>query len=110
MGLEDNSIEFCLQVPKSDRNIKNLEDYVDAAEYEALLQTLAESDSEGRKGAPPASKSVVQGLPTVKIESKGAVCTDALRQSPRSYKPLLLSNEILDKENLRKPCNCNRFS
>ncbi|KAL2324495.1 hypothetical protein Fmac_023553 [Flemingia macrophylla] len=75
MGLEDNSIEFCLQVPESDRYVRNPEDYVDAAEYEALLQTLAENDSEGRKGAPPTSKSAVQGLPTMKIESEGAVCT-----------------------------------
>ncbi|KAL2325638.1 hypothetical protein Fmac_024696 [Flemingia macrophylla] len=78
MGLEDNSIEFCLQVSESDCYVRNLEDYVDAAEYKALLQTLGESDSEGRKEAPLASKSVVQGLPTVKIESEGAVCTSAV--------------------------------
>lgn len=39
MGLEDNSIEFRLGVPESDRYIGNPEDYVDAAGYEALLQT-----------------------------------------------------------------------
>nr|KYP69238.1 E3 ubiquitin-protein ligase CIP8 [Cajanus cajan] len=74
MGLEDNSIEFRLQVPESDRYVGNPEDYVDAAEYEALLQTLAESDGGGRRGAPPASKSAVEALPTVKIESEGVVC------------------------------------
>ncbi|BBG94808.1 COP1-interacting protein 8 [Prunus dulcis] len=50
MGLEDNSIEFRLEVPESDRYIGNPEDYVDAAGYEALLQTLAESDNAGRRG------------------------------------------------------------
>ncbi|KAK7280637.1 hypothetical protein RJT34_25702 [Clitoria ternatea] len=76
MGLEDNSIEFRLQLPDSERYVGNPEDYVDAAEYEALLQTLAESDGGGRRGAPPASKSAVESLPTVKIasESEGVAC------------------------------------
>ncbi|KAK7390780.1 hypothetical protein VNO78_18850 [Psophocarpus tetragonolobus] len=76
MGLEDNSIEFRLQLPESDRYVGNPEDYVDAAEYEALLQTLAESDGGGRRGAPPASKAVVEALPVVKIvlESETVVC------------------------------------
>ncbi|TKY50690.1 E3 ubiquitin-protein ligase CIP8 [Spatholobus suberectus] len=74
MGLEDNSIEFRLQVPESDRYVGNPEDYVDAAEYEALLQTLAESDGGGRRGAPPASKLAVEALPTVKVECEGVVC------------------------------------
>lgn len=75
MGLEDNSIEFRLQVPESDRYVGNPEDYVDAAEYEALLQTLAESDGGGgRRGAPPASRSAVEALPTVKIVSEAVVC------------------------------------
>ncbi|KAH7523497.1 E3 ubiquitin-protein ligase CIP8 [Ziziphus jujuba] len=81
MGLEDNSIEFRLEVPESDRYIGNPEDYVDAAGYEALLQTLAESDGGGRRGAPPASKSAVSELPTVKISSENeallcAICKD----------------------------------
>ncbi|XP_057735358.1 E3 ubiquitin-protein ligase CIP8 [Arachis stenosperma] len=81
MGLEDNSIEFRLQLPDSDRYVGNPEDYVDAAEYEALLQTLAESDGGGRRGAPPAAKSAVEALPTVKISSESevvacAVCKD----------------------------------
>ncbi|KAJ0087141.1 hypothetical protein Patl1_09527 [Pistacia atlantica] len=65
MGLEDNSIEFRLEVP----------DYVDAAGYEALLQNLAESDG-GRRGAPPAAKSAVLELPTVEIlsEQEAIVC------------------------------------
>ncbi|XP_027366209.1 E3 ubiquitin-protein ligase CIP8 [Abrus precatorius] len=83
MGLEDNSIEFRLQLPESDRYVGNPEDYVDAAEYEALLQTLAESDGGGRRGAPPASKSAVEALSTVKILSGSevvvcAICKDSL--------------------------------
>lgn len=73
MGLEDNP----------DRYVGNPEDYVDAAEYEALLQTLAETDGGGRKGAPPASKSAVEALLTVKIASESetvvcAICKDLL--------------------------------
>ncbi|KAI4328576.1 hypothetical protein L6164_020916 [Bauhinia variegata] len=80
MGLEDNSIEFRLQVPESDRHVGSPEDYVDAAEYEALLQTLVDSDG-GRRGAPPAAKSAVDALPTVKILSEDealvcAICKD----------------------------------
>jgi len=83
MGLEDNSIEFRLQAPELDRYVGNPEDYVDAAEYEALLQTLAENDGNGRRGAPPASKSAVEALPTVKIAAGSevvacAVCKDML--------------------------------
>ncbi|KAK7270140.1 hypothetical protein RIF29_23064 [Crotalaria pallida] len=80
-GLEDNSIEFRLQVPESDRYVGNPEDYVDAAEYEALLQTLAETDGGAKRGAPPAAKSAVEALPTVEIVSEKeavvcAVCKD----------------------------------
>ncbi|KAJ4702140.1 E3 ubiquitin-protein ligase RING1 [Melia azedarach] len=82
MGLEDSSIEFRVEMPESDRYIGNPEDYVDAAGYEALLQNLAESDS-GRRGAPPASKSAVLGLPTVEILSHQetivcAICKDVV--------------------------------
>ncbi|XP_065846975.1 E3 ubiquitin-protein ligase CIP8 [Euphorbia lathyris] len=80
MGLEDNSIEFRLEVPETDRYIGNPEDYVDAAGYEALLQNLAESDG-GRRGAPPAAKSIVSALPTIEITSEKqtlacAICKD----------------------------------
>ncbi|KDP36906.1 hypothetical protein JCGZ_08197 [Jatropha curcas] len=80
MGLEDNSIEFRLEVPETDRYIGNPEDYVDAAGYEALLQNLAESDG-GRRGAPPAAKSAVSALPSIKIASEEdtivcAICKD----------------------------------
>ncbi|WCJ35083.1 E3 ubiquitin-protein ligase CIP8 [Euphorbia peplus] len=70
MGLEDNSIEFRLEVPETDRYIGNPEDYVDAAGYEALLQNLAESGDGGRRGAPPASKSVVSSLLTFEVTSE----------------------------------------
>jgi E3 ubiquitin-protein ligase RNF115/126 len=81
MGLDDNSIEFRLQVPQSDRYIGNPEDYVDAAEYEALLQNLAESGESGRRGPPPAAKSAVAELPKLEIMSEAenvlcAICKD----------------------------------
>lgn len=83
MGLDENSIEFRLEVPESDRYIGNPEDYVDATGYEALLQTLAESDGGGRRGAPPAAKSAVMDLPTVEVASEDdalvcAICKDTV--------------------------------
>ncbi|KAI3460410.1 hypothetical protein Pfo_017073 [Paulownia fortunei] len=76
MGLEDHSIELRLQVPDSDTYVGNPGDYVDAAEYEALLQNLAESDSGARRGAPPAAKAAVEGLESVMIgkEENAMVC------------------------------------
>ncbi|GAB4839161.1 hypothetical protein Ancab_028689 [Ancistrocladus abbreviatus] len=81
MGLEDTSIQFRFEVPEMDRYIGNPDDYVDAAEYEALLQNLAET--EGRRGAPPAAKSAVSALKSVEIKSREegylcAVCKDAI--------------------------------
>ncbi|XP_057532626.1 E3 ubiquitin-protein ligase CIP8 [Amaranthus tricolor] len=82
MGLEDNSIEFRFEMPETtDRYIGNPGDYVDAAEYEALLQNLA--DAEGRRGAPPASKSAVEALKLVEIKSVDesyvcAICKDGV--------------------------------
>ncbi|KAJ0750234.1 putative transcription factor C2H2 family [Helianthus annuus] len=88
MGLEDQSIEFRLQVNDNDDDdsnddayVGNPGDYVDAAGYEALLQTLADSDSIGRRGAPPAAKSAVENLHTVEVNSSicneiCAVCKD----------------------------------
>lgn len=83
MGLEDNSIEFRFEMPETtDRYIGNPGDYVDAAEYEALLQNLA--DAEGRRGAPPASKSAVESLKVVEIKSVEesyvcAICKDGVK-------------------------------
>nr|KAJ0187738.1 hypothetical protein LSAT_V11C900473570 [Lactuca sativa] len=81
MGLEDQSIEFRLQVPGDDDGyIGNPGDYVDAAGYEALLQNLAESDSGGRRGAPPAGKLAIESLQTVDVNSTNmeicAICKD----------------------------------
>ncbi|XP_068313737.1 E3 ubiquitin-protein ligase CIP8-like [Pyrus communis] len=91
MGLEDNSIEFRLEMPESDRYIGNPEDYVDAAGYEALLQTLAESDNAGRRGAPPAAKNALSELPSVKIASEDeavvcAICKDTVNVGDMSKK------------------------
>ncbi|XP_024970290.1 E3 ubiquitin-protein ligase CIP8 [Cynara cardunculus var. scolymus] len=81
MGLEDQSIEFRLQVPGDDDGyVGNPGDYVDAAGYEALLQNLAENDTSGRRGAPPAAKLAVEGLQTVELNSTNmeicAICKD----------------------------------
>lgn len=81
MGLEDHSIELRLHGPEMDDYVGNPEDYLDAAGYEALLQNLADSDGNGRRGAPPASKSAVLGLKTLEIETGEdcvvcAVCKD----------------------------------
>lgn len=81
MGLEDNSIEFRFERPETDRYIGNPGDYVNAAEYEALLQNLAEAD--GRRGAPPAAKSAVENLRIVEIKSEEesyvcAICKDGV--------------------------------
>ncbi|TMW83296.1 hypothetical protein EJD97_002204 [Solanum chilense] len=83
MGLEDHSIELRLQVPDGDGYVGNPGDYVDAAGYEALLQTLAESDGGGRRGAPPASKSAIEGLNTLVIKEEQevmacAICKDVV--------------------------------
>ncbi|KAI3816331.1 hypothetical protein L1987_16024 [Smallanthus sonchifolius] len=81
--LEDHSIEFRFQAPvDGDGYIGNPGDYLDAAGYEALLQTLAESDTGGKRGAPPAASSAVEALLTVKVkltESEVcAICKDKL--------------------------------
>ncbi|KAJ8557085.1 hypothetical protein K7X08_002710 [Anisodus acutangulus] len=83
MGLEDHSIELRLQVPDVDGYIGNPGDYVDAAGYEALLQTLAESDGSGRRGAPPASKSAIESLDTLVVKEEQevmacAICKDVV--------------------------------
>lgn len=81
MGLEDNSIEFRPELPETDRYIENPADYVGAAEYQSLLQNLAEA--EGRRGAPPIVKSAMENLRTMEIKSEEesyicAVCKDAV--------------------------------
>ncbi|XP_027170453.1 E3 ubiquitin-protein ligase CIP8-like [Coffea eugenioides] len=79
--LEDHSIEFRLAVPKGEGYIRNPVDYMDTTGYEALLQNLAETDSGGWRGAPPASKASVEALETTEIKSElealaCAVCKD----------------------------------
>ncbi|XP_044476100.1 E3 ubiquitin-protein ligase CIP8-like [Mangifera indica] len=117
MGLEDNSIEFRLEVPESDRYIGNPEDYVDAAGYEALLQNLAENDG-GRRGAPPAAKSAVLELPTVEILSEQeaivcAICKDMVNVGETATKlpcaHLYHGNCILPWLGSRNSCPVCRF-
>lgn len=83
MGLEDHSIELRFAVPDGDGYIGNPGDYLDAAGYEALLQNLAESDSGGRSGPPPASKDAIEALETLEIKADCealacAVCKDVV--------------------------------
>eukprot|EP00268_Persea_americana_P008495 TRINITY_DN1328_c0_g1_i1.p1 TRINITY_DN1328_c0_g1~~TRINITY_DN1328_c0_g1_i1.p1 ORF type:complete len:388 (-),score=52.41 TRINITY_DN1328_c0_g1_i1:157-1230(-) len=75
-GLEDHTIELRVEVPDggSDGYVGNPEDYVDAPGYEVLLQNLAETESGSRRGAPPAARSAIVGLPTVEIEGGGLIC------------------------------------
>lgn len=77
----DNSTEFRFEMPDTEQFFGDLGDYVDAAGYDALLQNLAET--EGSRGAPPASKSVIAALRTVEIKSEEqsyvcVVCKDAV--------------------------------
>lgn len=79
MGFEDNSIEFRLHGGPG--YVGNPGDYVDAAGYEAVLRNLADTDSGGRRGAPPAAESAVALLKVVEIKSEKeallcAVCKD----------------------------------
>ncbi|KAG6422688.1 hypothetical protein SASPL_113066 [Salvia splendens] len=67
----------------SDTYVGNPGDYVNASEYEALLQNLAESDSGAQRGAPPAAKSVVEGLKGFRIDKEEnviacAICKDTV--------------------------------
>lgn len=68
----------------------NVGDYFFGPGFEQLIQQLAENDS-NRYGAPPASKSAVEGMPTVKISKEHlgteaahcAVCKDEFELSAR---------------------------
>ncbi|GBG89521.1 hypothetical protein CBR_g49311 [Chara braunii] len=79
-SLLERNIEFHFQLPAF---IGNPGDYLDSRGYEQLLNELAENDN-SRRGAPPASKTVVDSLPTVLITEKQvqqglaqcAVCKD----------------------------------
>ncbi|KAJ8759328.1 hypothetical protein K2173_006848 [Erythroxylum novogranatense] len=75
-------IQFVIENHPSDRLPANLGDYFIGPGLEQLIQQLAENDP-NRYGTPPASKSVIDGLPTVKITesldlemNQCAVCKD----------------------------------
>ncbi|KAI3725427.1 hypothetical protein L1987_65215 [Smallanthus sonchifolius] len=82
LQLEDQSVTFGLQrLEFEDSYIGNPDDYVDMTAYDSLLQTLADRDGGGgRRGSPPASKSVVEALQTVNVNESStdlcAVCND----------------------------------
>ncbi|XP_024521808.1 E3 ubiquitin-protein ligase RING1-like [Selaginella moellendorffii] len=69
--------------PGSRRTFGNFGDYFFGADYDHLLQQLAENDL-NRYGTPPASKTAVEGMPTMKITDEHlaqdsapcAVCKD----------------------------------
>ncbi|XP_074279085.1 E3 ubiquitin-protein ligase CIP8-like [Silene latifolia] len=67
MGLDNYSNS---NFRERDSYVGNPGDYVNDADYESLLQNLA--DSEGRRGAPPASKAAVDGLKSLHINDEQA--------------------------------------
>ncbi|KAL5579256.1 hypothetical protein UlMin_011698 [Ulmus minor] len=67
MGLDDNTLEFRLEVPELDWYVGNQEDNVDVTGYEVLLQTLVNRDGSGKRRAPLASKTKISGLPTMEV-------------------------------------------
>ncbi|KAK4795519.1 hypothetical protein SAY86_027845 [Trapa natans] len=83
LGLNDNSIQLGFEVPELETFVGNPADYVDDAGYQALLQNLAETDSE-RRGAPPASKAAVSELPKAEVISEEdmvdcSICKDVIK-------------------------------
>ncbi|KZV33159.1 hypothetical protein F511_18175 [Dorcoceras hygrometricum] len=75
MGLEDHPFGLRINVSESETYVGNPGDYVDAAGYEALLQNLADSDTGGRRGAPPAAKWAVEKLESLSIEKEEETMT-----------------------------------
>ncbi|KAE8677886.1 E3 ubiquitin-protein ligase RING1-like [Hibiscus syriacus] len=83
-------IEFVIQNNPSEQGFRlpaNLGDYFIGPGLEQLIQQLAENDP-NRYGTPPASKSAIEALPTVKIEKNNlysefnqcAVCMDEFEE------------------------------
>lgn len=68
-NLVGQNIEVRVELPQGGNHlyVGNPGDYVDARGFEQLLQQMAETDN-SRRGAPPASKSAIESLPTVMIE------------------------------------------
>ncbi|MCO5607160.1 hypothetical protein L7F22_061353 [Adiantum nelumboides] len=84
-SLENYNTEVQLEAPDFDTYIGNPGDYVDARGFEELLQQLIDTDST-RRGAPPAAKSAIEGLSSVKIKQENlengsalcAICKDVV--------------------------------
>ncbi|XP_057510397.1 E3 ubiquitin-protein ligase CIP8 [Actinidia eriantha] len=88
--LDNDSVELRVQARDGDDYVGNPNDYVDAAEYDAVLRNLAE-DGGGRIGAPAAAKSAVAALRTVEIGSEDeglvcAICKDSVKVRERVKK------------------------
>ncbi|OAE22339.1 hypothetical protein AXG93_1024s1070 [Marchantia polymorpha subsp. ruderalis] len=65
--LVGQNIEVRVELPDGPLYVGNPGDYVDARGFEMLLQQMAENDN-SRRGAPPASKTAVECLPSISIE------------------------------------------
>ncbi|KAI5063732.1 hypothetical protein GOP47_0022279 [Adiantum capillus-veneris] len=84
-SLENYNTEVELDTPDFDTYIGNPGDYVDARGFEELLQQLIDTDNT-RRGAPPAAKSAIEGLSSVKIQQENmengsalcAICKDVV--------------------------------
>ncbi|XP_073043779.1 E3 ubiquitin-protein ligase CIP8-like [Primulina eburnea] len=91
MGLEDHPFDLRLHVPESETYVGNPGDYVDAAGYEALLLNLADSDTGGRRGAPPAAKWVIERLESILIQKEQekvmcSICKDYVNAGENAQK------------------------
>ncbi|KAJ7531055.1 hypothetical protein O6H91_14G030800 [Diphasiastrum complanatum] len=79
------NIEVLVELPDHPTYVGNPGDYVDAREFELLLQQFAENDN-SRRGAPPAAKTAIDALPSVVIAqchvvdgiTVCAICKDGL--------------------------------
>eukprot|EP00249_Psilotum_nudum_P015329 c25267_g1_i1 orf=497-2113(+) len=84
-NLEAHNIELHLEIPEVDTYAGNPGDYLDGQGFEQLLQQLWENDT-SRRGAPPASKSAVDGLLSIIIQPQHlddgsalcAICKDMI--------------------------------
>eukprot|EP00249_Psilotum_nudum_P016366 c25786_g1_i2 orf=476-2095(+) len=118
-NLEAHNIEEPFEIPE-DTYVGNPGDYVDAQDFEQLLQHLWENDN-SRRGAPPAAKSAIESLPSIVVEQQNlddgsalcAICKDIIplkkpaKQMPCSH--LYHSDCILPWLSSRNSCPICRY-
>lgn len=119
-SLENYDTEIQLEAPEVDTYIGNPGDYVDARGFEELLQQLIDSDNT-RRGAPPAAKSAIERLCSIKIKQENlengsalcAICKDvvALNEPAKQLPCLHLYHSacILPWLNARNSCPVCRY-